>query len=540
MRLVLVLVLVAALIAALVFVLRSEPVSPPVPVEPPRAESAATDTTSPASAPSLRSAERVESRVVSVHSASVAAPKSVGSALEITVISSESGGLLPGAAVLCTDELGRSKPVESLGSGSWIVRNLGVGEYVVTATDSGSRFALETVVVQADPREQRVDLSLDPAPRVRVFWRTEDDRPFLVALRESGEFPDGIVVHVALDSDARAIGDASPTTRPSTTFSTSEGAIGSMLPYPAWHGAPPDALSELPLEHESLAWVCVSVNGTVAAVARIDASEVRDGWNSVHDVVLRTSIDSLQSLRASVRFCLVDDSTNAPVTNADVMAVLLGRGGVERSQLDANGCAEYTLATAGRFLLRIHAADRADLERDVRLVPGAVVDLGELRLEMPRKLVVRANKEDGTSAVGIDLQLSSLEGVPWAIEKTDEEGLATFLSVGREPCFVRAPNPNFPSRARRVDTLAEGEDIVLEIRVEPGVEIALDYGAQPTLGRFVTVHDSQGCRILTPQVPLSGRVPLRLVPDDYVVEIEGRGDRRTITVDDQSAVYDLR
>lgn len=544
MRLVLVLALVAALISALVFVLRSEPVSPPVPVEPPRAESAATDTTSPASAPPLRSAERVESRVVSVDSASVVAPTSVGSALEITVISSQSGGLLTGADVICTDELGRPIRIESPGRGAWFAHNLAAGEYLVTAKDRGHRPALETVIVTVEPREQRVELRLDPAPSVRVFWRTEDDRPFLVALRESGEFEDGVVVHVALDSEPRTIGDAAPTSRQGTTFITNEDAVGSLLQYGPWQGSPPDALSELELEHEPPAWVCVSANGSVAAVARLDASEFRDGWSSVHDVVLRTSINSLQSLRSSVKFCLVDGTTGAPITDAEWTALPMRGGPWERGLLDpTGGCTERSLSTSGPCLLRFHISGRAVLEREVHLLPETTVDMGDLRVDAPRTLVVRVNLEDGTPAAGLEVTLSSIDAAGWgpvASLSTDEEGHVAFQTLGQAPCLVRLEDRQFARCARRVDFKESQDPLFVELRAEIGVLIALDYGPQLTRGDLALVRDSEGCLVSYSQVPLNGRIPLRLVPGDYVIEIEGRGDRRTITVDGESAVYDLR
>ncbi len=543
MRLVLVIVAVAALIATIVFVLQTEPATVPPAVEPTHAASATPSPPSPATATPSRSVERVESRVESVDIASVAAPMSVGSALEITVISSQSGELLTGADVVCTDELGRRIPIESPGRGAWFAHDLAAGEYLVTAKDRGHRPALEIVLVTVEPREQRVVLRLDPAPRVRVFWRTEDDRPFVLALRESGEFEDGVVVQVALDSEPRTIGDAAPTSRQGTTFSTNKDAVGSLLQYGPWQGSPPDALSELELEHEPPAWVCVSANGSVAAVARLDASDLRDGGNSAHEVVLRTALHSLQPLRSAVKFCLVDGQTGAPVTDAWVTALPVRKGPLERWFLGPNGCSERSLGTSGRYLLQFHIAGRSALELEVRLLPDTTLDLGDLRVDAPSKVVVRVSLEDGNPAADVAVTLSSVEGARWwpvARLSTDVEGLAAFETVGQEPCFVRLDDPKFAKCARRVDFAATQEPLFVELRAEIGVSIALDYGPQLTRNDPGLVHDSEGCLVSTFQVPLNGRMPLRLLPGDYVIEIEGRGDPRTITVDGESAVYDLR
>jgi hypothetical protein len=41
-------------------------------------------------------------------------------------------------------------------------------------------------------------------------------------------------------------------------------------------------------------------------------------------------------------------------------------------------------------------------------------------------------------------------------------------------------------------------------------------------------------------LPAAGCAPLRLLPGDYVVELEGNDSARAITVTDESVVYDLR
>jgi hypothetical protein len=212
-------------------------------------------------------------------------------------------------------------------------------------------------------------------------------------------------------------------------------------------------------------------------------------------------------------------------------------------RVDTVGCHVETRLTPGRWRFSFQAPGYALLRRDVALEPSADVDLGQLRLEAPTEVTVRVLDPGGRLAPSVRVALLASDRAEWGpvdVVTTGADGIASFTGLAAEPLVVAAADPRFASVALAVEPRASSGPARVELRLEPGVAVALDFGHRPEAGARVVVRDAAGRAVVSDWVPGSGLVPLRLRPGDYVVEVEGAGSARAFTVTDESAVFDVR
>ncbi|MCY2961573.1 MAG: hypothetical protein NTY35_15530 [Planctomycetota bacterium] len=528
MRLALVLAAVIALVAALYFALSTDPASPglePTPVAPERAD---------APPPTVELAQSERSSVSLAPRRSAPDPSGSASAtrasIAIVVVDKEGRKLGSGVEVECRDALARLLVLEAGPGLVFRARDVPPGEHTVSIVAPASIPAVERIAVLAVAEEQRFEMRVEAAPRVRVRWQADDGRPILDALESPQILPGPSLLCVAVDSAIRGLGDPALKCRRSAFFGT---GIGEGPPRATWPGAPPDALCEIALASATPAVLTASIDGTIVASETVE--------DAAREVVFRTPLALLRQMRASVRFCLVDGATGAPVVDASFSG--RPREGVQWSTgVGPSGCAEHQF-TPGRTLIEFRAPGRASLFREVDLQPGAELDLGVLQFTAPGHVTIRARHADGSAASAVRLALFPADRLAWgqrAEVSTGPDGVARFADLPLEPHVLVVADPRHACRPLRVEPSTPGSGEVVDLSIEPGVEVALDFGPQTTHAARAFLHDPSGTPIAVLPLPPSGLVPLRLGPGEYVVEIEGASGARAITVTDESVVFELR
>lgn len=528
MRIALVLAAVVALVATLWFVLDTDAADVSIVPEPvaPRVESApfAAELEQPVF-------ERETDRAADAHARVDPTPASSGGAIVLRVrVFGPDREAMPGDVGLeIRDALARSIPYAESGVGVHEAVIDEPGTYTVAAALSHHLPIVEHVDVRADEGPRTIDLRFALAPRARVRWQTPEGEPFLRALASSRAFDRVADVRVAADDEARAIGAAAPNS--ATVFRTTIDPKQPPSAHTPWPGAPADAVAEVALASAPPGFVVATLDGCVIASARVDDPSV--------EVVLRTSVAVAQGMRAALRCCVAHGETGAPVANARIRAVA-SNGAVREFATGIDGCLADAQLTAGTWRVAFEAPGRASVHRVVVLAPGADLDLGTVRFERARSIVVRAEHVDGTPAPATPLVLrpavSDGDGDSHASRSTDPTGTARFATTSTERMLVAVDDARYAATARFVDPSASS----VTITVEPGVPVALRFAPPRAVNARMVVHDAQGFALCSKSVPTSGLVPLRLLAGEYVVEIEGASNARGIVVERDSAVFDLR
>jgi|GEM_PF-4813215 len=456
----------------------------------------------------------------------------------VFVLLDEKGSPLRGSTQLeCADRLARLVPTEREDSSGtrWRCAGLTPGAHTVTASAPGRMPLVQPVEVNGETAEQLVELRLAAAPIVRVRWQTETGAPFLEALQEPGVIVGPVLARVAVDATLREVGEIAPNSRRAVLHALSPGVRTSAPREPLWPGAGRDAAGMLEFPTELPGFVHGSLDGVVVAAARVDAH--------VSEVVLRTPLALVQNLRATVRFCVVDAASGERVGDAQFSAMT--RTGVGRSLVDvgAEGCRTDPRFTVGSWLLTFSAPGRGSVFRAVEFRPGEMLDLGEVRFGEQGELVVRARRADGGPAPGVRLGVLGFERFAWSestMIATDPQGIARFVGLPDEPHVLVVADPRATGKAQKFESQSVRGTTPLDIVVEDGVEVVLDFGPQALLVQRAYFHDSAGLPIAALWPPISGLVPMRLLPGSYVIELEDARDARAIEVGPESAVYEVR
>lgn len=534
MRLVLAVVAGIALLVALWFALASDPARPaiePVDLAPaPRAASAV-------DAPRVELARaELPARQIEPRLETSASPGAEGARIAIVVVDGRGPGSTPWPArVECLDALARPLALEE-SAGAHRAAGVVPGAYAISVVAPGALAALEQVVVRPLAEEQRFEVRLAPAPVVRVRWQADDGRPILAALATPGLLPAPVIARVGPDERVRAVGERTPDSIGSMPFRAGPGPDGSPDRIgAAWPGAPADGLCEVELAGGLPSALCASIDGLV-----VGSQVVED---PAREVVFRTPVELLRRLHASVRFCLVDTATNERVRDGRFRAAC--RLAESRSAVDVGpeGCLVDASFTPGRWILRFEAPGRAERARQVDLQAGDALDLGDVDFPEAGHLVVRATLPDGSAAVALLLEAFPEDGLEYrdAIQvSTDPRGEARFAGLTVEPHVLLVADPRFARRPVRVTPRPPDVREVVEVRAEPGVEIALDFGPRTRTAARAFLNDRSGTPVAVLALSASGLVPLRLTPGEYFVEVEGAGSARAFTVTNESAVFDVR
>jgi hypothetical protein len=534
MRLVLLLAAVLALIVALWFALSSpapKPTPDPVSIEPERRIESG-------SQPPIELAESQRSAATpeSAPAPAAQAPTSMLASVMV-VVTLPSGTVYQGSVVVdFRDPLGHAVELaEGLG-GVFQANDVAPGEHTISIAGPDCIPRIERIQVKRGIPEQRFEFALTLGVPLRIRWQTMDGKPFDEVLTSAAEFDRGVTVRITFDDELRSVGESAPQSQRCNLYSGTAGrGQGFGRGESSWVDAPADAVCEVAVLHDLPVNVCASIAGVVVA-----STAVRLGTS---EIVLRTNFDAWMSRRETVRFCLVDAATGVPLTNASWYGSTRTGGHRPRGEVGPEGCGLDSRFLAGSWLLAFEAPGHAPCYREVELEPGANVDLGVLRLDAPGVVAVRATLPDGNPAGAVRIALLPVDRFRWgsrSVISTDAEGRARFDDLSAGPHLLVVADSRFTATPRTVEPHSADRQDVVSLQLVAGVEIALDFGARAALFDFAYIYDSAGSPVDMTPIPPSGLVPLRILPGEYVVELEGAANAAAITVTDESVVYDLR
>lgn len=535
MRIVLVLVVAIVLVAAAWMFLAGgdaiTPVAPmPAAVEPRAAELAP---------PTLAELERApeSAKPAPIASDVPASTPSARARIAIVVVDERSPGRAPdGLSVECADALARPLALEGEGAarrGTDVVP----GPYTITVASAHGRLATEQVTVLPVAEEQRFEVRLEPAPVVRVHWQADDGLPILEALETLDLGFDTTFVRVATDTRVRAFGEPAPKS-PTSSMGTRAGRGSGLSPTRLQRNepdSPPDHFCDLAIPGGFPVVLCASIDGAIVDSVAVDGSSA--------EVVFRTPIEALRRLRATVSFCLLDTETGERVRDGRFGAFTGSAHSRPMSDVGSEGCLVEARFTPGRWVLVFEAPGRATRRRTVDLQPGAVLDLGDVDFLPLGDVVVHARLPDGSAARGLHLEMftedSSDRDDPFTAA-TDAQGSAHFQGLNVEPYVLVVRDTRFARKPILVVPKSAPGTALVELRAEAGVEIALDFGPRLATSSRAYLNDRSSTPVAILALPMSGLVPLRLVPGDYYVALEGEDEARAFTVTNESVVFDLR
>lgn len=162
----------------------------------------------------------------------------------------------------------------------------------------------------------------------------------------------------------------------------------------------------------------------------------------------------------------------APVTGSKVGLMKVGGNTIEHRPIpDADaGRFEVGAVPPGRYVLNLGAPGFCDLwlaERELHA--DERLDLGEIRLQRPATLVVRASRADGGAVEPRDLRLRAAKGTePIALVAADRELRASGLDPG--DYVVEVVGEGLAQTVRKV-TVTEGATATVDVPLETGVAL---------------------------------------------------------------------
>lgn len=180
---------------------------------------------------------------------------------------------------------------------------------------------------------------------------------------------------------------------------------------------------------------------------------------------------------------------------------------------------------AGRYVCHVRNKAGGDfIFSPVRVLPGAVVDLGELRLDLQRPLVLDLRLPDGRPAAGLRVRVS---GQGLHLPERAEGGRYTFTRLSPGPLRLLAAGPGIAPVRRDFEFRAES-GVVQRFGLDAAPTVELCFSREGRSGRWVglialRIKDGGGGSLPLAshvRVDCSGEfvMPIGLRPGSYVVE----------------------
>ncbi len=433
----------------------------------------------------------------------------------------------PHVSVEARDEHGTRFCAPDREDGAYEIRDLAAGTYWVSAQAPGWRSEAQRADLSNEAQTAEVDLVLTRSPNVLVRARTPSGGSFAAALAEQDA---GLPWPQIVASREPPSGDAlDPTTADSATFHNADrsSAIESGL------------LGELELLEEPPLFASLMLGHRRLATERLDPF--------APEIVFVLDPEQYAHELSSLRFRVVDGETGEPI--AGVLASL-STNGVHSSQMVPvrdGGLAEFEYLMPGPALLTVVEFGFQELRRELVLLPGDALDLGDVELEPAIRLSGRVNCPQ--NAKELQIRYRSKEGLGRSPHQSVQFGFyleepGTFslqLGSGESIIWADAVVVGVPWRARAkiVDPAAFSGELLLEL--EPTVPF-LVRSSRAAEDRHAIVIDETG-RELEQQGQLSGGPvrfdvlpgPQRLV----LVESSGARQERSVKVGPGGLELDL-
>lgn len=422
---------------------------------------------------------------------------------------------------------GETKPIASgnlpHGVATFAWADVAAGSYEVRVRASGMRDAVTPFVVPAGAPELRVDVVLEPSWLVDVLLQTPDGRPLHEALRElpdlAGSLSDGVQV-VALWHEI-------PTDIPRSELRQSPFTVAK------WHAnqgvsrerdarqLPARYAGTLEMPESRPAFAAVLLKEVVLARAPLAAGQ--------QELELVVDPARIRAAFATLRLQVVGPD-GAPLAGAKV-GVNDRQSWRPPTAVDADGRLEQSGLLPGSFALTIQCDGHAFPPCTVELRPGAVTDLGQLRLAQRREFTIRV--ADAPAGDALRGSLAPLDAAPNVGLSPDglrigvRDGTARVVAAeGR----YRLTLTGAGGAVLEFDTRALGSE-PLVVTLAPEATIRFDPSQLDGPARLV-VAAANGAVVLDRWVTWKGRWEQAVLPGSYRVTVQPLvGAARTESLD---------
>lgn len=418
-----------------------------------------------------------------------------------------SGERVPKGSITLIDALGRATPASFGAPGTWSVMGLAPGAHEVLISCPGFVETASALEIAPGAGEVRHDLRLDPALSIPVRFTDEAGAP--LDLRAAGW---GYVSPVVV-ATVKA---------PAGTLPGIEGRNAAYCGAGLYEYRGPFGGQELDLapQHDGILHLRVPLPVWVSAVLRDQVVETRHLEGPVEELVFQIPTERAKALLGGLRLRAVDAQTGAPLAGGS--ATLDFRdGGAGAIAFGPDGRIELVDQAPGVRVLQVQGADNRSQTRNVRVLPGTVIDLGDVPIASNATLTGRVVDEHG-APVATSLTWFSVDAVAfvqdvdtsWSVSTASDGTFA--LTCGRTRVAVLAASREWAREPRVVD--ASGGDVAgLELVVRRGVEVRLRQRDAASVGARFTLATDEGFAFDSGQVWSTAPWSLRLSPGRYQV-----------------------
>lgn len=276
------------------------------------------------------------------------------------------------------------------------------GRFEIKSVATGFLPYAETIDIEQGATRLEHDVVLQRARILAVRMLTLDDRPLRPALMEltkSKRLPN-------LYSGISAIATRAEPTMDFPLMSTVQPPFG--IGRWRYESGPPeldlpkDCYGFFELAKDEPLWISALFRSSLLVKTRVDAEQT--------EVTLRVDLDQILAKLGTVRLRVLDAATSQPLVGAKI-SLRDGHGGGIPSISDAEGRVELLHLEPAVLQLHVSTESIRDRSLQLKLAPGQVIDLGDLRLAQPRTIKGRIENAREKSDV-LRLSAMCLDAVP--------------------------------------------------------------------------------------------------------------------------------
>ncbi len=428
-------------------------------------------------------------------------------------VESASGEPVTEASIALWNDEGEQKSA-TVARDSWSVVGLLPGAWHIRATARSCYPLRDELTLASSSAETRRDLTLQKALALRIRFVDPEGKAVVGTASRTDPILTSLgAVATREHPGLRLLG--------AETNIPSGGDSGQYLtrrPSGSVEGLPDDCAGLLVLTEPPPVFVSAVLGNLVLESRLVDGTG--------EEIAFTVDLEGLKSNLSTLTLRLVDAETGAPLEGS--VTPRFRNGGVPGVRTGADGVVRVENLVPGLRWLDISARDHQRADRIVRLEPGQMLDLGELRLARERTVKGRVVDEEGRPVtVGFNFLSSDLVRGPLDLERfVGWPGGESFqlpgLGSGEPLLLMRAQD--FAVNPLLIETDEQGSLTALARR---GTPVLLKHTRQLQRGLHYAIADSAGrpfwlCGVYS-EVPIK----LRLVPGSYQL-LEGQDEVFTL------------
>lgn len=397
----------------------------------------------------------------------------------------------------------------------FVARGLRPGAWTVGATAPACVPFESQIELGASPIRLRYDIALRKATITFVKFRTPEGELFLETARKQVPNLHWRVAPIAVATAQRP----GPRLRSTESAGHDRHAIGSW----EWRNSSNARINvEVPEGCDGFLVTHVAPPFFASAVVRDEILQTKEVTKTNETVTFSIDVGEMRSRLSTVRLRVVDsDKKPIPDVQVELNDRQSGGGGKTSS---ADGTVVLENYPPGLLVLEIYASAYAHVEQYVRLVPGQVVDLGDIVLDPATSIEGRLLGPDGLPIAG-SVSHFFLETItfPQPLDfagsgvATEADGRFRFAAARRGRYLLIGSDDGHAKRSLIVDTTS-GPVRNVDLVLGPGTRVTFD-AAAADVDCLMQLRDSAGTLLVSHRVWGSGRWAMTLAQGAYTLTV---------------------